>query len=104
MPRASISGISLNEADARIIKGMIARGDRQHDIAAWFGVNGGRIGEVSSGENFSNVGVAQGCELPPPEPYLTGKSSHAAYFALTQAKEVIDTAISLIEESSLGQP
>jgi hypothetical protein len=42
--RAEPSGIALNGADAAIIKGMLARGDRQHDIAAWFGVNAGRVG------------------------------------------------------------
>lgn len=41
--RAEPSGISLTGTDAAIIKGMLLRGDRQHDIAAWFGVNGGRI-------------------------------------------------------------
>ena len=40
--RANPSGISLTEEDAAIAKGMLARGDRQHDVAAWFGVNGGR--------------------------------------------------------------
>jgi hypothetical protein len=32
---------ALDEAEVAIIKGMIARRDRQHDIAAWFGVNAG---------------------------------------------------------------
>jgi hypothetical protein len=30
---------------------MLARGDRQHDIASYFGVNGGRIGEIATGDN-----------------------------------------------------
>jgi hypothetical protein len=47
--RAEPSGITLNETDAAVIKGMIARGDRLHDVAAWFGVNGGRIAEIASG-------------------------------------------------------
>jgi hypothetical protein len=50
--RALPSGISLTEEDAAVIKGMLMRGDRQHDIAAWFGVNGGRIGEVACGQRF----------------------------------------------------
>jgi hypothetical protein len=29
---------------------MLARGDRQHDIALYFGVNGGRIGEIATGD------------------------------------------------------
>src|SRR5439155_21333563 len=49
MSRTEPSGISLTEAEAAIAKGMISRGDRQHDIAAWFGVNGGRIGDISTG-------------------------------------------------------
>ena len=72
--RAEISGISLTEYDAAIIKGMLARGDRQHDIAAWFGVNGGRIAEISKGDKFSNVPL-QTDNLPPSGPYLSGKGS-----------------------------
>jgi hypothetical protein len=34
--RAESSGVRLTRADAAIAKGMIARGDRHHDIAAWF--------------------------------------------------------------------
>jgi hypothetical protein len=41
--RAPASGIALSDEDAAIVKGMLARGDRQHDIAAWFGVIGGLI-------------------------------------------------------------
>ena len=43
--RAKSSGIRLTEYDAALVKGMLARGDRQHDIAAWFGVNGGAGGQ-----------------------------------------------------------
>ena len=46
MNRATASGISLTETDAALVKGMLRRGDRQHDIAAWFGVNGGRIARL----------------------------------------------------------
>ena len=52
MSRAEPSGISLSEAEAAIVKGMLARGDRQHDIAAWFGVNSGRIANVANGSKF----------------------------------------------------
>jgi hypothetical protein len=53
--RASASGICLSERDAALVKGMLYRGDRQHDIAAWFGVNGGRIAEIATGHTFSWV-------------------------------------------------
>jgi hypothetical protein len=39
--------ISLTETDAALVKGMLRRGDRQHDVAAWFGVNGRRITEIA---------------------------------------------------------
>jgi hypothetical protein len=52
MSRANASGISLTAAHAALVKGMLKRGDRQHDIAAWFGVNGGRIAEIANGDRF----------------------------------------------------
>lgn len=69
------SGIRLDEEDAAIVKGMLARGDRQHDIAAWFGVNGGRIGEISTGAKFAEVKPVELEELPPQGPYLSGRQS-----------------------------
>jgi hypothetical protein len=44
---------------------MLGRGDRQHGIAAYFGINGGRIAEISTGQTGSSVtpSVAEG--LPP---------------------------------------
>jgi hypothetical protein len=47
---------------------MLARGDRQHDVAAWFGVNAGRIAEIASGQRFWWVQPVVG-QLPPPGPY-----------------------------------
>ena len=46
---------SIDAPDAAVVKGMLSRGDRQHDIAAWFGVNGGRIAEIHSGEKFEHI-------------------------------------------------
>jgi hypothetical protein len=71
--RAEPSGIKLGETDAAIIKGMLARGDRQHDVAAWFGVNGGRIAEIATGAKFAVVAAAPLASLPPPGPYLSGR-------------------------------
>ena len=47
--RAEPSGLALTEQDAALIRGMIDRGDRHHDIAAFFGVNQGRIAEIKMG-------------------------------------------------------
>jgi len=83
MPRAAISGIKLTREDAALIKGMLYRGDRQHDIASWFGVNGGRVAEISSRTKFADV-LMQKDRLPPPGPYLTGKQTHEAKIALNK--------------------
>ena len=68
MSRGKASGYVLKRADAPIIMGMVARGDRDHDIAAWFGVNQGRIAEVKDGSKFGNVAAAPGAQLPPKGP------------------------------------
>jgi hypothetical protein len=67
MARGKPSGISLTKADARLVMGMEARGDRNHDIAAWFGVNQGRIAECKDG-SFGNLEAAPAHELPPSGP------------------------------------
>ena len=69
MARAPRSGRVLNNADAAQIKSMLNRNDRQHDIAAYFAVNGGRVGEISAGRTFAAVAPATG-QLPPPPPYV----------------------------------
>jgi hypothetical protein len=68
MGKANASGHSLTNKDASIILGMVARGDREHDIAAWFGVNQARIAEVKSGSHGSRVSAASATELPPKGP------------------------------------
>lgn len=90
--RANPSGIHLNENDAAVVKGMIARGDRQHDIAAWFGVNGGRIAEIATGRKFRGVMPEQFANLPPPGPYPAGREVAIVLQALTHAKEAILSA------------
>lgn len=67
MPRGRPSGYSLNTSDARIVLGMVARGDRKHDIAAWFGVNQGRIRQASDGD-FGTLQAAPEDQLPPQGP------------------------------------
>ena len=96
------SGISLTEFDASIVKGTLARGDRQQDIAAWFGVNGGRIGDISTGAGFANMTAARVEKLPPLGPYLTGRDAHAAMIALEAAAETMSAALSLIRERAIA--
>ena len=86
MSRGKPSGISLTRNDARIVLGMEARGDRNHDIAAWFGVNQGRIAECKDG-SFGNLEVAPLHELPPSgPPGLKGRR-------LRQSAQVVLTAL-----------
>lgn len=67
MARGKASGYSLTTRDARVVSGMLARGDRDHDIAAWFGVNQGRAAEVKEGK-YGAVSAAPPEELPPKGP------------------------------------
>lgn len=98
--RAESSGITLSSKDAAIVKGMLARGDRQHDIAAWFGVNGGRIGEISKGAKFNNV-AAQTEHLPPPGPYLSAATSHEQNKQLKTTKAALNDIIPEVEDDEL---
>jgi hypothetical protein len=81
--RAPSAGIRLSSADASIVKGMLARDDRQSDIASYFGVNGGRIAEISVGKKFASAPVAPASALPPPGPYIYGDLHRAMKQVLT---------------------
>ena len=94
--RAKASGIVLTADDAAIAKGMLIRGDRQHDIAAWFGVNPGRIAEIATGFRFTPVEPIQAEELPRPGPYPAGKAAVAAISALAAAKSALANAESMM--------
>lgn len=98
--RANPSGIRLSERDAAIVKAMLARGDRQHDIAAWFGVNGGRVGEIASGRSHRGVQPESGANLPPPGPYPTGRDATIALRALVAAKAAISSAEEIVRHFS----
>lgn len=60
----------LTEADAAVIKGMLARGDKQWDVAVWFGVNAARIAEINTRQTFRDVPASHG-DLPERGPYVT---------------------------------
>jgi hypothetical protein len=66
--KGKASGYTLVASDAPIILGMVARDDRDHDIAAWFGVNQGRIAEVKDGSKFGTPAAAHTSTLPPSGP------------------------------------
>ena len=68
---------------------MLLRGDRQHDIAAWFGVNGGRIAEIAMDSRFVETVPAPSYILPPPGPYPKAREAVAAINALAAAKKAL---------------
>jgi hypothetical protein len=91
--KADPSGTRLSHRDTRFVKGMLMRGDRQHDIAAYFGVNGGRIAEVSIGDNeYPNAQPMEEEQLPPPGPYLTKFAMQSVIYTLNEAIEAIELA------------
>jgi hypothetical protein len=99
--------MALNDHEISIVKGMIARGDRQHDIAAYFGVNGGRIGEISTGKRGPGIYAAPATQLPPAGPYMAGRSALRARDTLVALRELIDEAIrdiDLYEQDNEGGP
>lgn len=85
--------MSLTHRDTRFVKAMLARGDRQHDIAAYFGVNAGRIAEVATGEcTYPNAEPIEEDQLPPPGPYLTKYALESVIETLNEAIEAIELA------------
>jgi hypothetical protein len=91
------TNMPLEDSEIAIVKGTIERGDRQHDIAAYFGVNGGRIGEISTGKRGEWVGPADADQLPPPGPYMAGRSALKARETLLALRDLIDGAIADID-------
>jgi len=99
MSRAERSGIRLSADDASIVKGMVGRGDRHHDIAAWFGVNQGRIAQVIAGDLHPNSPIAPKNRLPPSGPYTSGQSAQQAVDALEKAQSALAAANKSVEDA-----
>ena len=64
MAKSNSSGITVSPRDVPTIIGMVARGDRRHDIAAWFGLNQGRVKETEDGK-YGPPQAKAGSKLPP---------------------------------------
>ena len=95
--------MAFTNREIAIVKGMLARGDKQHDIAAYFGVNGGRIAEVKTGANGGEIREAVEAELPPPGPYIAGRSSLHARDTLKTIRDLIDQALHEIDVYERGR-
>lgn len=58
--------MALSQKEGSIIIGMLARGDFNQDVAAWFGENPARIVEVANGTMFGSIPpAAPAADLPP---------------------------------------
>nr|WMC98890.1 hypothetical protein RAR13_09410 [Aminobacter aminovorans] len=57
--------MSLTSNDGKTIVAMAGRGDKHHDIAAYFGENQARVAEVLSGQMFGPLQPAPVNGLPP---------------------------------------
>jgi hypothetical protein len=68
MARAKPSGHVLSFKDTCDVLGMANRNDRAHDIAAWFGVNQGRIKDAKDGAHFPTATPTPATGLPPSGP------------------------------------
>lgn len=99
--------MTLQDREIAVVKGMLLRGDRQHDIASYFGINGGRIAEIAKGARGSGIGPAPAEDLPAPGPYIAGRSSLKARDTLKALRDLIDETLTEIEayerDRSLGQ-
>jgi hypothetical protein len=87
--------MAFSNSEIALIKGMLARGDVQSHIAAYFGSsNGGRISEINTGLKGSDVKPAPQDQLPPPGPYfVSGRSIIRATETLTALRDLIDETL-----------
>jgi hypothetical protein len=101
MNRARASGRKLSPAEAAMVKAMLQRGDRHHDIAAWFGVNQGRIAEVKGGELYPEVRPARAEELPPQG--SPGRIALISMQALEGTRKTLAAAAQALEDAVARQ-
>lgn len=80
--------VELTDEDARIVKGMIERGDKNQVIAAFFGVNQRAISNIRSKKKFEHVAAAKRTELPPPGPYRVDLNYIRFYQTITKVDEL----------------
>lgn len=95
--------MSFTYRETQIVKGMLARGDKQHDIASYFGVNGGRIAEVSTGKcDYPTAPAFPPEKLPPPGPYVGAKTVFEIKTVLKEASALISEAGTASDEAKIA--
>ena len=90
--RAAAGPRRLSADMAAVAKGMLARGDRQHDIAAYFGLNAGRISELAKGTTYLEVEPLPEAALPPAGPYGGGPTIARLTRELADLRHALVTA------------
>jgi hypothetical protein len=90
---------NLDDATASLIKGMLARGDKQSDIAAFFGINGGRVAEINTHQRFQFIRATKPEDLPPRGPYLPPVAVWQMARAFKDLRTLIDAALGSINDS-----
>lgn len=101
MTKARRSGIVVHQADVPTILGMIQRGDRKHDIAAWLGLNQGRIADAEEGK-YGWHSPAPASQLPPagsPGPRARVLRSEVQKVLQLLNQQKIQTAIDQLEKA-----
>ena len=93
----------LIKEDVALIKGMLKRGDKQSDIAAWFGTNGGRISEINTEQKWKEVKAAPEKDLPPPGPYMAHRSAYKAKQTLTALRDLVDQTLAEIANWEINE-
>ncbi|HWM32277.1 MAG TPA: hypothetical protein VNO69_11345 [Methyloceanibacter sp.] len=84
--RAPASGNQVTDEDLPVILAMLARGDRKHDIAAWFGLNQGRIKGAEEGK-YGTPPLAHQSALPPSG--SPGPKALGARVAMEQVHQIL---------------
>lgn len=88
----------ITAEQAAIVKGLLARGDKQHDIAAFFGENPGRVADIAKGRRHKEVKAAPKKDLPSEADLASGEAVHKARQALLRARLGIDAALSFLDD------
>jgi hypothetical protein len=81
-----------------IAKGLLARGEKQHDIAAFLGCNGGRVAEIKTGAKHADVKPAAKKDLPTSADMASGHALFLAEQAIHRAMLGLQQALAYIQE------
>lgn len=89
----------LTQEQAGLVKGLLARGEKQHDVAAFFGENGGRIAEIKTGKRYPDIAPAAKKDLPSPSDVASGYAVYVARQAILRAQLGLSAALSCLDEA-----